>query len=400
VEIQDLCEKTGVSKQSIYRYIRMGLLPKSLRSGFKKSEYNENHLRVLKRICRLRAEKKMSFSKIKDLLKTELPEENGVEVDSEVKKDQIIDAAIALLSKNGFANTKVSDVTDALGVAKGTFYLYFKSKRDLFLECIDKLTLIIIPEEIWKDVRKERDFMKRQQIKLHAFLKAFPRFSGILNLLRFSLQSDDPVIAGKARSTYNSLGKHLVKDMTRAIEKKEIREVNVEILALLLHGMAESLGYIPLMDPRYTYELGEEVLLEFMRNGLLLSETENTVTRGEYWNVEDSKGVVVEIREILFGGSSYLSGMFGEGEIRVDMKNMRKICIENGAATITSRNAEQIRLTIDESLLLSGHTAFGGYSAPLSKIASIYLVLPGEKNSETLRAAGGEHFTPLAGGGR
>jgi hypothetical protein len=84
--------------------------------------------------------------------------------------------------------------------------------------------------------------------------------------------------------------------------------------------------------------------------------------------------------------------MFGEGEIRVDMKNMRKICIENGAATITSRNAEQIRLTIDESLLLSGHTAFGGYSAPLSKIASIYLVLPGEKNSETLRAAGGEHL--------
>ena len=116
-----------------------------------------------------------------------------------------MDTAISLFSKNGFAETKVSDITDALGIAKGTFYLYFRSKKDLFLECISRLTMIIIPTELWQRVRGERDFVQRQRMRLRQFLLAFPTFSGILNLLRLSFQSDDRELANKARDTYKLL---------------------------------------------------------------------------------------------------------------------------------------------------------------------------------------------------
>jgi AcrR family transcriptional regulator len=314
------------------------------------------------------------------LLKAEAPEETGQEVFSEIKKDQIIDAAIVLFSKYGFESTKISDLAEALGVAKGTFYHYFKSKRDLILECIDRLTMVIIPGEVWEQVRRESDFMERQRIKLKAFLKTFPKFSGILNLLRFSLRSNDPGIAGKARDVYNLLGQHLVKDMHRAMENKEIREANVEILSLLIQGMAESLGYIPLMNPAYTYELGVEVFLDFMRRGLLASGMESVSQEGEYWNVEDSEGLVVQIMDIRFNGNRYLTAALREGELKVNTEGMAKIIIhQNGEAMFINKGGEGITVKIDEGVILSGQSPFGRYSVPLLQIGSVSVVPPGER---------------------
>ncbi len=44
-------------------------------------------------------------------------------------------AALDLFAANGFAATRLDDVARGGGVAKGTIYLYFKSKEDL-LEAI------------------------------------------------------------------------------------------------------------------------------------------------------------------------------------------------------------------------------------------------------------------------
>ena len=372
MDIGELSGKSGVSRQSIYRYIRMGLIPRPAHSGFKKAEYDDGHLELLKKIRKLYLDDKRSFPEIKELLNVEAPEEAGAEAYSEIKKDQIIDAGIILFSKYGFESTKISDLADALGVAKGTFYHYFKSKRDLILECIDRLTMVIIPAEVWEQVRREGDFMERQRIKLDAFLKTFPKFSGILNLLRFSLRSSDPGIASKARDVYNVLGQHLVKDMHRAIENKEIRDVNVEILSLLLQGMAESLGYIPLMNPAYTYERGSEVFLDFMRRGLLATGEERAPREEGYWNIEDSEGLVVRIRDVRFNGNRYLTAALREGELKVDTESMAKIIVlPDGKATIVNKGGEGITLAIDESVVLSGQSPFGRYSVPLFRIASV-----------------------------
>lgn len=54
-------------------------------------------------------------------------------------KDKIIDVAKELFSQKGFYETRVSDIVNKADVAQGTFYIYFKSKEDLFLELIKKL---------------------------------------------------------------------------------------------------------------------------------------------------------------------------------------------------------------------------------------------------------------------
>ncbi len=292
----------------------------------------------------------------------------------QAKKEEIIEKAILLFSKNGFAETKISDITEALGVAKGTFYLYFKSKRELFLESVGRLTMCVIPPETWEDVRKERDFIGRQRIKLREFLHSFPKFSGMLNLVRLSFQNDDPELAKKARDTYKMLAGPLTKDLRRAIDEGVARSVDAEIVSLLLMGMAENLGYFTLMDGRYSIEEGGEVLLDFMRRGLLEAEEPQP---DAWWNIRDTKGFVVHVADIRIAGDTRLSGTIGDGELAVPIPHITAIRMmtdnDKYHATIETKTGDQFSLMVDDRVLLSGDCAFGQYSIPLGKISDITL---------------------------
>lgn len=49
------------------------------------------------------------------------------------KHTAILDAAYELFGSRGFYETKMSEVAERAGIAKGTVYLYFKNKEELFL---------------------------------------------------------------------------------------------------------------------------------------------------------------------------------------------------------------------------------------------------------------------------
>lgn len=50
------------------------------------------------------------------------------------KKAEILKCGRELFSANGFKDTNVSDITKKAGIAAGTFYLYYPSKDELFME--------------------------------------------------------------------------------------------------------------------------------------------------------------------------------------------------------------------------------------------------------------------------
>lgn len=54
-----------------------------------------------------------------------------VENNKEQKRNSLLDSAFTLFINNGFNKTSISDIVAKAGVAKGTFYLYFKDKYDI-----------------------------------------------------------------------------------------------------------------------------------------------------------------------------------------------------------------------------------------------------------------------------
>ncbi len=49
------------------------------------------------------------------------------------KHQQIIDAAVRVFARNGYYNSRVSDIAKEAGIASGTIYLYFKTKDEILV---------------------------------------------------------------------------------------------------------------------------------------------------------------------------------------------------------------------------------------------------------------------------
>lgn len=54
-----------------------------------------------------------------------------IEENKKKKQDALLNTAYHLFTKKGFQKTSISDIVSEAGVAKGTFYLYFKDKTDI-----------------------------------------------------------------------------------------------------------------------------------------------------------------------------------------------------------------------------------------------------------------------------
>jgi len=85
---------------------------------------------------------------------TELPTK------TEDKHKRILQAAIKVFAKNGFYNSKVSEIAQEAGVADGTIYLYFKNKDDILISLFEEEMEKII-QNMKQEIGKEEDLLKK-----------------------------------------------------------------------------------------------------------------------------------------------------------------------------------------------------------------------------------------------
>ncbi len=64
----------------------------------------------------------------------------------ETRPQELLDAALALFVEKGFAATRAEEVAHAAGVSKGTLYLYYPSKEELFKAVVRQNLTSLIAE--------------------------------------------------------------------------------------------------------------------------------------------------------------------------------------------------------------------------------------------------------------
>jgi AcrR family transcriptional regulator len=60
------------------------------------------------------------------------------------RRNEILDVSGGLFSTKGYSKCTINDILDAVGIAKGTFYYYFKSKEEVLDAIIERVTEIVV----------------------------------------------------------------------------------------------------------------------------------------------------------------------------------------------------------------------------------------------------------------
>ncbi len=86
------------------------------------------------------------------------------------RRKDIIDAAEIVFFEKGFDNTTMDEIANKVELSKGTLYLYFKSKEELFLEII-KRGEKILTDLFVKAIKKEKNGLNKVKAIGEAFIK-------------------------------------------------------------------------------------------------------------------------------------------------------------------------------------------------------------------------------------
>ena len=77
-----------------------------------------------------------------------------IEEKKQIKKENLLSSAYNLFIKKGINDTSISDIVNEAGVAKGTFYLYFKDKWEIHEAVIIEKSKKLVNEAIDKTTKK------------------------------------------------------------------------------------------------------------------------------------------------------------------------------------------------------------------------------------------------------
>ena len=103
----------------------------------------------------------------------------------EERRNEIIETAGKLFEEKGYEQTQVQDIVNEIGVAKGLFYYYFKSKDEVMEELADRYADTIIDavnKLIDKDITTFDKINRIFQIFIDSAEKKSGIFMGILNV--------------------------------------------------------------------------------------------------------------------------------------------------------------------------------------------------------------------------
>lgn len=124
---------------------------------------------------------------------------------AELQKE-IVDAAFEEFARRGYHQTKVADIAERLGIATGSFYLHFKSKREILDHVIDESVVRwmgAVGSENAPDaadtLEEFRDQVTRIGEEVAAQITADPR---IARLLLFEATSIDQEMTARLEQLY------------------------------------------------------------------------------------------------------------------------------------------------------------------------------------------------------
>jgi len=187
------------------------------------------------------------------------------------RRQEILEAAMTLFSQKGFERTTVDEIASSANVGKGTVYLYFDNKEQIFLAIIEKgllelqelLTDISHTQDFWQQVYKivytNLEYVEKHREFYRLFLKER------LNMKLLNHEETHRIIMEK----HNMLHRLLTEFLQKGIDQGYLRPGNSHDYCIAVSGILNHFAAIWIMfDSTESLTAKTDTILELILSGI------------------------------------------------------------------------------------------------------------------------------------
>jgi len=186
------------------------------------------------------------------------------------KRDRILRAAVKIFSRNGFFNSKVSEIARAAEVADGTIYLYFRNKDDLLISLFEEKM-----GEVVADVRRRIavgvNAIEKLRIFIENHMDLLERESGLVEVLQVELRQSTKFLKDYTPVKFFEY-LEVISDILEQGKREGILrpDLNVSVARRAIFGALDelSLTYILSRKPKYHPTVTAAELCRLLLEGL------------------------------------------------------------------------------------------------------------------------------------
>lgn len=153
----------------------------------------------------------------------------------EIMKEALFEATIAVLSEHGVKGLTMDRVAQAAGVAKGSLYNYFRSKKDL-LEFVFAKVIDPILQHLAKAVAVEQPAVEKLADFLRMLLDYAAKHADVLRLL-IDDETAHGLLQSSERSIRKAIGYQLAQIIRQGISEGAFRPGDPRMLAIMFQGL-------------------------------------------------------------------------------------------------------------------------------------------------------------------
>lgn len=189
------------------------------------------------------------------------------------RRSLILDCAKELFATRGYHNTGISDIIAKAQIARGTFYLYFDSKRAVFDVLLDMALETILssvrPVVVGPVVDRE-NILKQLRINLGRALAPLFADPYLARIVVSQAETLDEAAAARMESFYSALRLYLEESLQEGQQKQIVRSLNTKIVATAAVGMLKGIVWTHAMGSEtFDYHEVVEELVEWAAMGII-----------------------------------------------------------------------------------------------------------------------------------
>ena len=169
----------------------------------------------------------------------------------EKRQFQIMEAAMKVFTKKGFASARVDDIVEESGLSKGAIYHHYNGKKDIFLALIAHWDTQTFPN-FYSRNGKERSAADTLRDFAKEIIKVFKKRSYVFHaeVEFWSLSNQDDEVRKRSQDLYEKIINLFELVINKGIREKEFIQVDSRMIAIYILSVFQGINWFCIFKDR------------------------------------------------------------------------------------------------------------------------------------------------------